>query len=325
MIMFIAAALLLLLAVVAIFASLLGIIYPFAPFRTRNRAAKTLAVSVAGGIFALFLPIMSLGWEGSEGKSGTVPSAPLVRNDVGEGKVDSSQAQSNFQHDDATISTQSDLEPEPFDYDEHLAETKSLIADGDWKAARTHIDALSAENLMLAPTDEADIEALALSIVRPLPASDTRGNLDGYQFLSALVPSDETYSAKTSKYRRALANRAGEGQSASTASDHVLQKNAHELVWGWGPKKVVVKEGNLAVVLPLARITPLIQNAVIAHGLCSHSFTEFNLDGLKSIVILNQTASQGFVYEKGVQDCASLMDAPSDELEWRIAAYTHWY
>jgi hypothetical protein len=81
--------------------------------------------------------------------------------------------------------------------DATVATILKSIRDGDWDIADQALGRLGDGDLA-ATYDE--FEAVALSVVRLLPASDLSGNRKGYAFLSKLRPDNVTYRDKAERY-----------------------------------------------------------------------------------------------------------------------------
>lgn len=113
---------------------------------------------------------------------------------------------------------------------------------------------------------------------------------------------------------------------ASAASADNLA-NARELVAMWQPNEVTISDQKLIIVLPQQRITDTIYLAVITSGLCLGELFGKEVSGISEIQILNQFSAQGYVYEKGLEDCRKFNRTPAggDSTKFRILAETHMF
>lgn len=103
--------------------------------------------------------------------------------------------------------------------------------------------------------------------------------------------------------------------------------NARQLVEMWAPDSVAVQNGTLTIVLPQDRITDQIYLSVIKFGLCMAPLRGLDLHEVENIEILNRHSAQGFVYERGISDCAEFNDRPANDrtTDIEIMGHTHWY
>lgn len=103
--------------------------------------------------------------------------------------------------------------------------------------------------------------------------------------------------------------------------------NAKQLVEMWAPNSVAVQNGTLTIVLPQDRITDQIYLSVIKFGLCMAPLQGLDLHDVQNIEILNRHSAQGFVYERGISDCAEFNDRPANDrtTDIEIMGHTHWY
>lgn len=91
------------------------------------------------------------------------------------------------------------------------------------------------------------------------------------------------------------------------------EADAKELLTMWAPKSVQVKNGILTVALPQRRVTEEIYMAVMTAGLCPGVLLDKPLEGVREIHILNEHKVQGYVYEKGLEDCAEFNEMPAGD------------
>ena len=103
--------------------------------------------------------------------------------------------------------------------------------------------------------------------------------------------------------------------------------NAHQLLEMWAPTNITFSDNTLNVVLPQRRITTEIYLVVIQTGICFAPLHGMDLQEIEQIEILNQFSAQGFVYEKGIEDCESFNNLPANDksIEIQILGYTHGY
>jgi len=104
-------------------------------------------------------------------------------------------------------------------------------------------------------------------------------------------------------------------------------KDAKEVLEMWAPKSVTLNNGTLTVVLPQRRITQDIYTGVLTAGLCMGPALGKDFSAITELVVLNQFARQGYVFERGAQDCDRINKAPagSDTLRLIILSATHLY
>ncbi len=113
----------------------------------------------------------------------------------------------------------------------------------------------------------------------------------------------------------------------SERAKHQLLKDAKEVLVMWAPKSVTLNNGTLTVVLPQRRITQDIYTSVLTAGLCMGPALGKDFSGITELVVLNQFARQGYVFERGAQDCDRLNKTPvgSPMLKTLILGATHLY
>lgn len=113
--------------------------------------------------------------------------------------------------------------------------------------------------------------------------------------------------------------------AAPTQADPVA--NARELTAAWKPIEVRAKGDSLVIVLPQRRITETIYLAVLTSGLCLGPLLNKPVQGISEVRILNEFAAQGYVYEKGLEDCGTFNSRPtnSEATKFDILAATHMY
>lgn len=93
--------------------------------------------------------------------------------------------------------------------------------------------------------------------------------------------------------------------------------NAEELFYSWDPTSIELRsDGTLAVFLPQRRITATIYYASIRSGFCMASIRDMDMSGVRSVLIGNQSKTQGWFLEAGTEIC-------EDSSELNIAAHTH--
>lgn len=77
---------------------------------------------------------------------------------------------------------------------------QTMVLNSEFEAAKQELDDMLARHDV--PTDAYFdlIEKQALQRIRPIPMQNRQANLEGYQFLAALRPDNETYQAKVLRY-----------------------------------------------------------------------------------------------------------------------------
>ncbi|MEP2990906.1 MAG: hypothetical protein ABJO88_18275 [Parasphingorhabdus sp.] len=103
--------------------------------------------------------------------------------------------------------------------------------------------------------------------------------------------------------------------------------NAVDLTAMWQPQQVQISGEKLILVLPQRRITEQIYIAILTAGLCLGPLIEKPLDGITEIQVLNQFRAQGYVYEKGLEDCETFNNRPAGDsmTKIEILGATHLY
>lgn len=109
---------------------------------------------------------------------------------------------------------------------------------------------------------------------------------------------------------------------APTLSHADTVANARGLLEPWQPRSVsLTDEGVLRVVLEERRITNTIHSAVI-RGFCFAPITGTDVAGVDAIFVLNESETQGRLFEDGVGACDALNQASGNEAAALIAAST---
>ncbi len=103
--------------------------------------------------------------------------------------------------------------------------------------------------------------------------------------------------------------------------------DAQQLLEMWAPVNITLSDNTLTVVLPQRRITTEIYLAVIQTGICFAPLYGMDMQKVEQIEILNQFSAQGFVYEKGIEDCEAYNILPANDksTEIQILGNTHGY
>ncbi|WP_417256878.1 hypothetical protein [Celeribacter halophilus] len=103
--------------------------------------------------------------------------------------------------------------------------------------------------------------------------------------------------------------------------------NAADLTAMWQPDQVQISGEKLILVLPQRQITEQIYIAILTTGLCIGPLIEKPLDGISEIQVLNQFRAQGYVYEKGLEDCETFNNRPVGDsmTKIEILGATHLY
>jgi len=79
------------------------------------------------------------------------------------------------------------------------ADVRSLVDQQNWPQATTRFRAMDGAGYEIEEL-RAEIEAQALALIRPLPASDLQGNMAGYQFLAAVRADNPAYAERAQQY-----------------------------------------------------------------------------------------------------------------------------
>ncbi len=177
-----------------------GILYPFKPFKTRIRAAKTLGI--------LLLSFIILAFQG--------PPADKVATVADQTEVDTGTKPSQS----ATNSAPASTTPTPIAEEEkasdreaaRLAQIDEDIRDiyrafetGNRSVVERIFSKLRRQGVDV-EEHAIELENRALASVRPLPASDYDGNIRGYKLLVAIRPENNTYANKVVEYERRRQN-----------------------------------------------------------------------------------------------------------------------
>ena len=106
-----------------------------------------------------------------------------------------------------------------------------------------------------------------------------------------------------------------------------VRSDAKDALMMWQPTSVAFKGGTLTVTLPEQRITEDIYTAVLTAGLCLWSAAGKDFSSVSELIVLNQFERQGYVNERGTQDCEELneMAADSEGVQLKILGATHLY
>ncbi len=82
-----------------------------------------------------------------------------------------------------------------------LSEIRNLIRRNQFDDALAAYSQMVRDRGVIGERHKAGLENIALTTIRPLPASDRLGNLDGYEFLLTLRPDNRLYRSKIKQYR----------------------------------------------------------------------------------------------------------------------------
>lgn len=106
-----------------------------------------------------------------------------------------------------------------------------------------------------------------------------------------------------------------------------VKSDARDLAAMWQPAEVRVENSRLTLVLPQRRITEEIYLAILTSGLCLGPIVGKLLPGVSEIHVLNEFARQGYVYEKGLEDCDRFNNRPVGDgmTRMEILGATHLY
>ncbi|MFG5384521.1 hypothetical protein [Yoonia sp. R2-816] len=104
---------------------------------------------------------------------------------------------------------------------------------------------------------------------------------------------------------------------ADTISD------ANERFSQWQPNSIRLDTGGvLRVILPQSRITDSIYYASIQSGFCFGPLLGQNMPEVESVFILNESETQGWLFEGGTAACEHINDAPASGARTIIAGQT---
>ncbi|WP_282026957.1 hypothetical protein [Limimaricola cinnabarinus] len=83
----------------------------------------------------------------------------------------------------------------------------------------------------------------------------------------------------------------------------------------------------MTIALPQGQVTEEIYMAVMTAGLCPGILLDKPLEGVREIQVLNKFRTQGYVYEKGLEDCEKINSRPSgdDHTLLDILSATHMF
>lgn len=216
--------------------SLVAVIYPFKPYRSRKTA---LAVLV--GCFVV-VGISAPSPESQEAAPAVVAAEQEDDPDVVvalEEQPDAEVVTTSVQTDDIPIEPRTPTESE-------IQDILALFDAGtlrSWRQTKTAIGQLESENVVT-DTIKDELESRMLDQVRPLPVSDIEGNLAGYRNLADLRPDNESYAEKIEFYetkRQEAAERATrereEAERAAIARLNVSEDRVDRITWYQHPNK----------------------------------------------------------------------------------------
>jgi hypothetical protein len=96
--------------------------------------------------------------------------------------------------------------------------------------------------------------------------------------------------------------------------------DARELFSQWQPKSIhLAPDGTLRVVLPQRRITDTIYYAAIQGGFCLGPILGKSMTDVRSVFILNQTETQGWLFESGTAACETINSTPTNKAKILVA------
>lgn len=210
--------------------SLIAVIYPFKPYRSRKMALVVMVGSfVVLGVFA----------SSPEGEDKPAVEVATDQGDVADGLV-----MSDEQQETAVVIAETHTDTEPVTprtpTEVEMVEVLALFEDGtlqSYRQAKTAIAKLQTEHVATDSIKDA-LEELILDQVRPLPVSDIDGNLSGYRLLLDLRPDNETYAEKIGFYqdrRKEATERAArereEQQRAVIARLNISEDRVDRITW----------------------------------------------------------------------------------------------
>lgn len=116
----------------------------------------------------------------------------------------------------------------------------------------------------------------------------------------------------------------GMAMAATSATAQDSAQVAENLLASWAPESVTMSnEGVLRIVLPQRRVTSEMYSSITRFGLCLGPIATGNMmEDVSSIEVLNQFEAQGFVYEKGLNDCET-MSGTGVKAEMSLMSATH--
>ncbi len=180
--------------------TLAGIVYPFKPFRTRTRAAKTFGA----GFLSLILVVTF----GDLGETPSQKHEEISALEIGDDPAQPSREQpkATQEKNDPAPKSEEEIASEReakrlAQVDEDIRNIYSSFEKGHWHAVAHLFNKLYEQGVELSE-HAAEIEKRALSIVRPLPASDIEGNIKGYTLLTKVRPEHQTYAQKLAHYEQ---------------------------------------------------------------------------------------------------------------------------
>jgi hypothetical protein len=95
---------------------------------------------------------------------------------------------------------------------------------------------------------------------------------------------------------------------------------AKDVLSAWEPNSIQLEEnGTLRVVLPQRQITDTIYYATIQAGFCLGPIFGYEMSDVKSVFILNQNETQGWLFEGGAAACDAINNAPTETAKILVA------
>ena len=171
--------------------SLVAIVYPFKPYGTRKRA-----------MFAAFGSFVAVGINAPEVNTGVSSTIAALAEASTSGSEQTANPQSSTTTPVTTevvAVTTDPSKPTPAE----IEEVKQNVTDGKFERARVAFRRFASRELDFHEISD-ELEPIVLAAVRPLPASDHRGNLDGYKLLAAIRPDNAAYEGKVTDYENRI-------------------------------------------------------------------------------------------------------------------------
>jgi hypothetical protein len=85
-----------------------------------------------------------------------------------------------------------------------------------------------------------------------------------------------------------------------------VRGNASVALQNWEPLDLNFEGGTLTVLLPQRRVTQDIFLAIVRFGICVGIAAGDSFSEVSELVVLNQFGQQGYIYERGAQDCDAI-------------------
>ncbi|WP_138934248.1 hypothetical protein [Roseovarius arcticus] len=105
------------------------------------------------------------------------------------------------------------------------------------------------------------------------------------------------------------------------------KEDALELLEMWDPAEILMDGCKMTVALNEDRVTDVMYLAVLTAGLCLGPLLDMPLESVTEVHVLSRNKSQGYVYEKGLEDGDKFNNpSPGDKsTKLQILSATHLY